>query len=202
MEQVRRAFEILAGLLALVIFSPVLLVIAVCIKLDSPGSVFFCQPRVGLNGKDFTLYKFRTMYDPRYAAPPAVSPPRTAVEAKFRNDFCCDICARPVDECICVTRVGRFLRKPGLDELPQLWNVVRGDMTFVGPRPTLRYQVEMYNQEQRKRLRVKPGITGLAQISGRNRISWDSKIELDLWYVEHRSLWVDCRILLRTLVNG
>jgi lipopolysaccharide/colanic/teichoic acid biosynthesis glycosyltransferase len=100
-----------------------------------------------------------------------------------------------------VTRAGRFLRKASLDELPQLWNVLRGDMTFVGPRPTLHYQVEHYSPRQRARLNAKPGITGLAQVSGRNELNWDQKIELDLWYVEHRSLWVDCKILFRTLVD-
>lgn len=202
MERVRRVFDILAGVLGLALLSPVFLLIAISIKLDSPGGISFCQPRVGKWGREFRLWKFRTLFDPRFTPRPEVSPPRTEEEAQFRKDFCCESCATPLDECRCVTRVGGFLRRAGLDELPQLWNVVRGDMTFVGPRPTLRYQVEAYSPEEWKRLSVKPGITGLAQISGRNHISWDRKIELDLWYVEHRSLWIDSKILFRTLLHG
>lgn len=192
----------LATLAALVLLSPLFLVIAACIKLDSRGSLLFSQPRVGRNGKAFRLYKFRTMWDTRHRPAPRIPPSRTQDEAKFRRDFCCESCARPLEECTCVTRAGGFLRRTGLDELPQLWNILRGDMTFVGPRPTLRYQVEQYSPRDRRRLEVKPGITGLAQVSGRNEISWEKKIELDLWYVEHRSLWLDCKILFRTFLQG
>lgn len=202
MDQVRRCFDIVASLAALLLLSPLFLVMGIWIRLDSSGRTLFSQPRVGRNGKEFLLFKFRTMLDPRHAPPPVVAPPQTEQEAKFRRDFCCETCARPLEQCICVTRAGRLLRKTGLDELPQLWNVLCGDMTFVGPRPTLRYQVEQYSSRERRRLAVKPGITGLAQISGRNKIPWDKKIELDLWYVEHRSLWLDCQILFLTLVRG
>jgi undecaprenyl phosphate N,N'-diacetylbacillosamine 1-phosphate transferase len=201
MEPVRRLFDIFAGLLGLALLSPVFLVIAVWIKLDSPGSVFFFQPRVGMGGNQFILCKFRTMFDRRYTQPPQISPPQTAAEMKFREDYCCDICARPVAECTCVTRAGRLLRASGLDELPQLWNVVVGDMTFVGPRPALPRQVQTYSPEQRRRLAVKPGITGWAQLFGRNSISWDKKIEMDLWYIEHQTLWLDCKIGLQTVVG-
>jgi lipopolysaccharide/colanic/teichoic acid biosynthesis glycosyltransferase len=202
MDQLRRTFDIVAALVGLVVFFPVLVLIALWIRLDSPGRIFFRQPRVGKNGREFAIYKFRSMYDQRYSSPPTVPPPRTSEEAKFRKDFCCETCARPVEECGCVTRAGRLLRKTGLDELPQLLNVIRGDMTFVGPRPTLRYQVEQYSQRERRRLQVRPGITGLAQVSGRNEITWEKKIELDLWYVENRGLWLDCKIVLWTLLQG
>jgi len=202
MDKVTRYFDVLGSLVALVLLSPLLLLIAVWVRLDSPGSAVFSQRRVGRNGKEFVLFKFRTMFHPRHTPTPVVPPPRTQEEAKFRRDFCCESCAHPLRECICVTRAGRFLRRTGLDELPQLCNVLRGDMTFVGPRPTLRYQVAEYSMRERLRLSVKPGITGLAQVSGRNEIPWEKKIELDVWYVEHRSLWLDCKIVFQTLLRG
>jgi lipopolysaccharide/colanic/teichoic acid biosynthesis glycosyltransferase len=139
--------------------------------------VLYRQRRVGLHGREFELVKLRTMVvgAEREGAGWAVN------EGDPR-----------------ITRVGRLLRRLSLDELPQLWNVVRGDMSLVGPRPTLSYQVERYTARQRRRLEVKPGITGWAQIHGRARLPWDERIELDVWYVEHRSPWVDLQILLRT----
>jgi len=201
LEPIRRFFEIPVSLMSLLLLSPVFLAIAALIKLDSRGSILFRQLRVGCQGRTFLFYKFRTMFDPRYRPRPHVPPPQTNQEAKYRRDHCCEECARPRAQCTCVTRAGRFLRKTSLDELPQLWNVFRGDMTFVGPRPMLQYQVENSCPRWRARLRAKPGITGLAQVSGRNELSWDQKIELDLWYIEHRSLWLDCKIVFRTLVG-
>ena len=135
------------------------------------------QTRVGRDGVDFELLKLRTMVvdAERKGAGPAVD----------KGD------AR-------ITRAGRVLRRLSLDELPQLWNVVRGEMSLVGPRPTLRYQVERYTPRQRRRLEVKPGITGWAQVHGRAALPWDERIELDVWYVEHRSPWLDLQILART----
>jgi len=154
-----------------------LIAAAAAIKLEDGGPVLYRQTRVGLDGVDFELLKVRTMVvgAERQGAGWAVN----------RGD------SR-------ITRVGRVLRRLSLDELPQLWNVVRGDMSIVGPRPTLRYQVEQYDERQRHRLDVRPGITGWAQIHGRASLSWAERIELDLWYVEHRSPLVDLRILLHT----
>jgi lipopolysaccharide/colanic/teichoic acid biosynthesis glycosyltransferase len=166
----------LAGL-GLAIASPALAVAAIATKLDDGGPVFYRQRRVGLHGVEFELVKLRTMTvgAEQLGAGYAVN------EGDPR-----------------ITRVGRALRRLSVDEIPQLWNVVRGDMSLIGPRPTLAYQVERYTPRQRRRLDVKPGITGWAQIHGRARLPWDDRIELDVWYVDHRSPWLDLKILART----
>src|SRR3954452_18894 len=166
----------LAGF-GLAVASPALAAAAVAIKLDDGGPVLYRQRRVGLRGTDFELVKLRTM--------------RVGAEREGAGYAVNEGDPR-------ITRVGRVLRRLSLDELPQLWNVVRGDMSLVGPRPTLAYQVEKYTPRQRRRLDVKPGITGWAQVHGRARLPWDERIELDVWYVEHRSPWVDLKILART----
>jgi lipopolysaccharide/colanic/teichoic acid biosynthesis glycosyltransferase len=160
-----------------VLASPLLGLAALAIKLEDRGPVLYRQTRVGKDGADFELLKLRTMVvgAEKIGAGFAVN------EGDAR-----------------ITRVGRVLRRLSLDELPQLWNVLRGDMSLIGPRPTLRYQVDQYTPHQRRRLEVKPGITGWAQIHGRTRLPWAERIELDVWYVEHRSALVDLKILLRT----
>jgi lipopolysaccharide/colanic/teichoic acid biosynthesis glycosyltransferase len=157
--------------------SPFLSASPIAVKLGDGGPVLFKQTRVGKDGRDFELMKLRTM----------------VVDAEKQG---AGYAVNKGDSRI--TRVGRFLRRTSLDELPQLWNVVRGDMSLIGPRPTLRYQVEHYSDRQRRRLEVLPGITGWAQIHGRASLSWDERIELDVWYVDHRSLRTDLLILLRT----
>ena len=166
----------LAGL-GLAIASPALAVAAALIKLDDGGPVLYRQRRVGLHGDEFELVKLRTMKvgAERQGAGYAVN------EGDPR-----------------ITRAGRLLRRLSVDEIPQLWNVVRGEMSLIGPRPTLAYQVEQYTPRQRRRLDVKPGITGWAQIHGRARLPWAERIELDVWYVDHRSPWLDLKILART----
>jgi lipopolysaccharide/colanic/teichoic acid biosynthesis glycosyltransferase len=172
-----RVLDALGAGLGLALASPVLAAAAVAIKLGDGGPVFYRQQRVGRDGEEFELVKLRTMVvgAERQGAGFAVNvgDPR-------------------------ITRVGRLLRRLSIDELPQLWNVVRGDMSLIGPRPTLAYQVERYTPRQRRRLEVKPGITGWAQIHGRAELPWEDRIELDVWYVEHRSPRVDLKILLRT----
>jgi lipopolysaccharide/colanic/teichoic acid biosynthesis glycosyltransferase len=174
---VNRTLDAAVAGLGLGLASPVLAAAAIVIKLDDGGPVFYRQRRVGLNGREFELLKLRTMTvgAERQGAGYAVN------EGDPR-----------------ITRAGRLLRRVSVDELPQLWNVVRGDMSLVGPRPTLAYQVERYTPRQRRRLEVKPGITGWAQVHGRARLPWDERIELDVWYVEHRSPWLDLKILART----
>jgi len=172
-----RAADVLGASLGLVLASPVLAAAAVAIKLEDGGPVLYRQQRVGYRSEDFDLLKLRTMV--------VGAETQGAGFAVNRGD--------PR-----ITRTGRFLRRLSLDELPQLWNVVRGDMSLIGPRPTLRYQVEQYTPRQRRRLDVKPGLTGWAQVNGRTKLPWDERIELDVWYVEHRSPWVDLKILLRT----
>jgi lipopolysaccharide/colanic/teichoic acid biosynthesis glycosyltransferase len=172
-----RAADIALAGVGLVLTSPLLAAAAIAIKLEDRGPVLFRQRRVGEGGEDFELLKLRSMVvdAERHGAGFAVD----------RGD------AR-------ITRVGRFLRRTSIDELPQLWNIVRGDMSVIGPRPTLRYQVDRYTERQRRRLDVRPGLTGWAQIHGRATLPWEERIELDVWYVEHRSPRVDLRILLRT----
>ncbi|HEU5214299.1 MAG TPA: sugar transferase [Gaiellaceae bacterium] len=161
----------------LLVASPLLALAAVAIKLEDGGPILYRQTRVGRDGVDFELLKLRTMV--------VGAETMGAGLAVDRGD------SR-------ITRTGRLLRKLSLDELPQLWNVVRGEMSVIGPRPTLRYQVEQYDEHQWHRLDVKPGITGWAQVNGRASLPWADRIELDVWYVEHRSPLLDLKILART----
>ena len=172
-----RALDVAGASLGLALASPALAVAALAIKLEDGGPVLYRQRRVGRDGREFELVKLRTMV--------IGAEQQGAGWAVNRGD--------PR-----ITRVGRALRRLSLDELPQLWNVVRGEMSLIGPRPTLAYQVEQYTPRQRKRLEVKPGITGWAQIHGRASLPWDERIELDVWYVENRSPRVELKILLRT----
>ena len=172
-----RVLDVAVAGTGLVLTSPLLGLAALAVKLEDGGPVLYRQVRVGREGEDFELLKLRTM---------VVGAERMG--AGFAVDQ-----GDPR-----ITRLGRFLRRSSIDELPQLWNVVRGDMSMIGPRPTLRYQVEQYDVRQRRRLDVRPGLTGWAQVHGRAALPWAERIELDLWYVEHRSPLVDLKILLRT----
>ena len=172
-----RALDVAGASLGLALASPALIAAALAIKLEDGGPVLYRQRRVGLHGAEFELLKLRTMVvgAERHGAGWAVN----------RGD--------PR-----ITRVGRVLRRLSVDEIPQLWNVVRGEMSLAGPRPTLAYPVERYTERQRRRLEVKPGVTGWAQIHARAALPWPERIELDVWYVENRSAWLDLKILLRT----
>ena len=174
----KRLIDLLLSAPLLVLLAIPFTAIALAIKLDNRGPVFFRQERVGMGGQRFRVWKFRTMIV-------------NAVSQGLGNTM-----ASNDDR---ITRVGRFLRKFGVDELPQILNVLSGEMSLVGPRPTLSYQVEHYDATQRRRLEVRPGITSLAVVSGRNALSWVDRIELDVWYIDHWSLGLDLRILLRTL---
>ncbi len=174
---IRRVLDILLSACALVLSSPVLLLAVVAIKLESRGPAFYRQRRSGLHGEPFDMLKLRTMVDGAEHIGAGL-----AVNANDSR----------------ITRVGALLRRTSLDELPNLLNVLRGEMSLVGPRPTLPAQVAQYTPRQRRRLSVKPGITGWAQVNGRASLPWSERIELDLYYVEHRSLLLDLRILLRT----
>jgi lipopolysaccharide/colanic/teichoic acid biosynthesis glycosyltransferase len=173
-----RAADVLLAATGLVVGAPFVLVAAIAIKLTSPGPVIYRQRRIGRAGAPFEVYKLRTM---RLGADPVgVGTPVLAGDPR-------------------VTSVGRVLRRFSLDEVPNLVNVLRGDMAVVGPRPTLEAQVDLYTPRQRRRLEVKPGLTGWAQVNGRAGIPWAERIELDVWYVDHRSLGLDLRIFGRTL---
>jgi len=174
----KHLIDILLSLIGLVLLAMPFAIIAVAIKLDSKGPVFFRQERVGKDGRSFKVWKFRTMVV-------------GAVQQGLGHNVAKDDSR--------ITRIGAVLRNWGLDELPQLINVFVSEMSLVGPRPTLRYQVERYNDFQQRRLKMKPGITSLAVVSGRNALSWKERIRLDVWYVKQWSLWLDIKILFKTL---
>ena len=171
----KRAFDIAASTSALVVLSPVLAITAYKVKKELGSPVLFRQTRPGLHGRPFEMIKFRTMKD-------ATDKEGNALPDSER-----------------LTEFGKKLRASSLDELPELWNVLKGDMSLVGPRPLLMEYLPLYNAEQAKRHNVRPGVTGYAQVNGRNSLSWEDKFKLDTWYVEHQSLWLDMKILLKTV---
>jgi lipopolysaccharide/colanic/teichoic acid biosynthesis glycosyltransferase len=175
---VRRAFDVAIAGVVSVLTAPVVALLALAVRLESPGHPIYTQARVGKDGALFEIYKLRTMVH----------------GAEFTGT---GLAIQEGDDRI--TRLGRFLRRYSLDELPNLWNVLRGEMSIIGPRPTLQVQVEQYSERERGRLAVKPGITGWAQVNGRASLPWSERIELDLWYVEHRTLALDLEILVRTV---
>lgn len=173
-----RLAEIFFSSLLLFLLTPLFVIIAITIKAESKGPVFFTQKRGGKDGKHFLIYKFRTMYKANV-----------------------DVHKVLVDNDPRITKVGNFLRKTSLDELPQLINILKGDMSFIGPRPTVTGQTDNYNEYQMQRLQLKPGVTGWAQISGRNLLTWDEKIDLDIEYIQKKSLKLDLYILMKTFVK-
>jgi len=173
-ERAKRGLDLVIAVSVTVLTSPVMAAVAAAIKLDDGGRIFFRQERIGRYGRPFEIVKFRTLADA-----PAHDPADYLISATDPR----------------ITRVGAFLRRWSLDELPQVWNVLCGEMSIVGPRPTLRYQVDQYDEFQRRRLEALPGVTGWAQVRGRNDLSWPERIELDVWYVDHRSLPLDVAIL-------
>ena len=177
---IKRAFDIIASftLIVLLIAIPVFIVVPILIRLTSKGPAVFTQERVGKNGKIFKIYKFRTMRIPE----DSLDENGEILSPKER-----------------ITKVGRFLRKTSIDELMQLFNILGGSMSFVGPRPTLPYQTERYTEEQKKRHDMRPGVTGWAQVNGRNDLTWTQKIEYDVEYIEKFSLWFDIKIFFRTV---
>jgi lipopolysaccharide/colanic/teichoic acid biosynthesis glycosyltransferase len=174
-----RAADVAIAALSLVLGAPLMAVASVAIRLDTPGPALYRQVRVGRGGNRFLMYKLRTMVTGSDPAPAETWEPLREGDSR-------------------VTRVGAVLRRASLDEIPNLLNVLRGEMAIVGPRPTIEAQVEQYTPRQRRRLEVKPGITGWAQVNGRASLTWSERIELDVWYVDNRSLALDLRILART----
>lgn len=171
----KRLFDIVAALLALVLLAPLMLVVALLIRLKLGSPILFRQTRPGRHGQPFEMIKFRTMLD--------------AV----------DRAGKPLPDAARLTPLGQRLRASSLDELPELWNVLKGDMSLVGPRPLLMEYLPLYSPRQARRHEVRPGVTGWAQVNGRNALSWEQKFELDVWYVDNRSLWLDMRIVLLTV---
>ena len=173
----KRVFDLLASLTALLVLSPVFLLIALAVFWQLGRPVFFVQNRPGLHGKLFRIIKFKTMLDVRTET------------------------GELLPDAERLTKFGRMLRKTSLDELPELWNVLKGDMTLVGPRPLLEEYLPLYTSGQARRHEVKPGITGWAQVNGRNAIAWDEKFRLDVWYVDHQSFLLDLKIILLTVLK-
>lgn len=171
----KRLFDIIVSLIALVILSPIFAIVAYKVKKNLGSPVLFRQVRPGLNGQPFEMIKFRTMKD--------------AVDKD----------GNPLPDSERLTPFGKMLRATSLDEMPELWNVLKGEMSLVGPRPLLMEYLPLYNERQAKRHDVCPGVTGYAQVNGRNAISWEQKFEYDVWYVENQSFWLDIKILLKTV---
>ncbi|HZA87078.1 MAG TPA: sugar transferase, partial [Acidimicrobiales bacterium] len=184
---VKNTWDRVGALIGLMLLAPVFLAVALAIKLDSRGPVFFKQTRVGRDGRRFAMVKFRTM---------VVGAERLVADLEHRNEADGVLFKLRTDPR--VTRVGRSLRRYSVDELPQLWNVLRGEMSMVGPRPPLQAEVDMYEHHVNRRLLVKPGITGLWQVSGRSDLSWEEAVRLDLYYVDHWSPTMDVTIVLKT----
>lgn len=177
MINIKRIFDLIVSLAVLIIFSIIIAITAIIVRAKLGSSILFKQQRPGLHGKPFYVYKFRTMTDEKDA------------NGELLPDY------------VRLTKTGKVIRKLSLDELPQLFNVLKGDISLVGPRPLLMEYLDLYTQEQARRHEVKPGITGWAQVNGRNAISWEDKFELDVWYVDNRSFWLDIKILFLTVLK-
>lgn len=173
----KRAIDIAVSAIALLLLAPVFLGVAIAIAATLGGPVLFRQVRPGLHGKPFELVKFRTMRDAR---------DKDGIDLPDHERL---------------TRLGRFLRASSLDEIPELWNILKGEMSLVGPRPLLMEYLPLYSKEQSRRHNVRPGLTGHAQVQGRNALSWEEKFELDVWYVDNRNMWLDLRILTKTALR-
>ncbi|MCP4407263.1 MAG: sugar transferase [Gammaproteobacteria bacterium] len=171
----KHVFDLVGALTGLLLFAPVMLVLALSIRVKFGSPLFFTQVRPGFHGKPFRLIKFRTMLDAT------------------------DVYGHPLPDEKRLTRFGQFLRGTSLDELPELWNVLKGDMSLAGPRPLLMEYLPLYLPAQARRHEVRPGITGWAQVNGRNAVSWDEKFRLDVWYVDNQGFWLDLKILFLTL---
>ena len=171
----KRLFDCFGALLLLIVASPILLLAMLAVRLKMGSPILFRQLRPGLHGKPFQMLKLRTMLD--------------AFDAN----------AEPLPDEVRLTQLGKFLRSTSLDEFPALWNVIKGEMSLVGPRPLLMEYLPLYNQRQARRHEVKPGITGWAQVNGRNAVGWPEKLEMDVWYVDNQSLWLDLKILFTTV---
>lgn len=171
----KRILDIVLASFGLILLAPVIGIVAVCIRCTLGSPVIFSQVRPGLHGKPFKMVKFRTMLD------------------------ACDAEGNPLPDSQRMTRFGSFLRSSSLDELPELWNVLKGDMSLVGPRPLLMEYLPLYSPEQYRRHEARPGVTGWAQINGRNALSWEDKFKLDIWYVDNQSIWLDIKIIFLTM---
>ena len=187
-EVIKRIIDIVASFTGLILLSPLILIVSMLIKLESKGEVIFKQKRVGLNGKEFYMYKFRSM---------VFNAEELKEQLESQNEMSGPMFKIKDDPRI--TKVGKFIRKTSIDELPQLINVIKGDMSLVGPRPSLPKEVEKFEQWMMERLEVKPGVTCIWQISGRNNIGFDEWVEMDIEYIKTRNLWLDIKLIFKTV---
>ncbi|BDC00822.1 TPA: sugar transferase [Clostridium perfringens] len=187
----KRMFDFISSLIGLIIFLPILIIISVAIKLDSKGPIVFGHIRIGKNGQEIKVYKFRSMVQNAQEVFNNFTPEQ---KAEFNKNFKLENDPR-------ITRVGSFLRKTSLDELPQLWNIIKGDMSVVGPRPIVKKEIIKYGDSFGKVFSVKPGLTGYWQANGRSDTTYDERVDMDLYYVDNRSLGLDFKILIQTFVS-
>ena len=187
-EVIKRLIDIVCSFLGVLVLSPLFIIIAIIIKMTSKGPVFFSQKRVGKNGKEFDMYKFRSM---------VVNAEELKEKLAAKNEMSGPMFKMKDDPR--VTKVGKFIRKTSIDELPQLWNVLKGDMSLVGPRPSLPKEVAQFENWMYKRLEVKPGLTCYWQVSGRNNIDFEDWMKLDIKYVDERSTWIDIKLIFKTI---
>lgn len=187
-EVIKRIIDIVASFTGLIVLFPLMLVVSILIKLESKGEVIFKQKRVGLNGREFDMYKFRSM---------VVNAEELKEKLAAQNEMSGPMFKMKDDPR--VTKVGKFIRKTSLDELPQLWNVLKGDMSLVGPRPSLPKEVAQFEDWMHRRLEVKPGLTCYWQVSGRNNIDFEDWMKLDIKYVDERNLWIDIKLIFKTV---
>lgn len=187
-EVIKRLIDVVCSFLGVLVLSPLFIIIAIIIKMTSKGPVFFSQKRVGKNGKEFDMYKFRSM---------VVNAEELKEKLAAQNEMSGPMFKMKDDPR--VTKVGKFIRKTSIDELPQLWNILKGDMSLVGPRPSLPKEVAQFDEWMYKRLEVKPGLTCYWQVSGRNNIDFEDWMKLDVKYVEERSLWIDIKLIFKTV---
>ena len=187
-EAIKRLIDIICSFVGILVLSPLFIIIAIIIKFTSKGPVFFSQKRVGRNGKEFDMYKFRSM---------VVNAEELKEKLAAQNEMSGPMFKMKDDPR--VTKVGKFIRKTSLDELPQLWNILKGDMSLVGPRPSLPKEVAQFDEWMYKRLEVKPGLTCYWQVSGRNNIDFEDWMKLDIRYVEEKNLWIDIKLIFKTV---
>ena len=187
-EVIKRLIDVVCSFLGVIVLSPLFIIIAIIIKMTSKGPVFFSQKRVGKNGKEFDMYKFRSM---------VVNAEELKEKLASQNEMSGPMFKMKDDPR--VTKVGKFIRKTSIDELPQLWNVLKGDMSLVGPRPSLPKEVAQFEDWMYKRLEVKPGLTCYWQVSGRNNIDFEDWMKLDIKYVDERSTWIDIKLIFKTV---
>lgn len=187
-EAIKRLIDIICSFVGILVLSPLFIIIAIIVKFTSKGPVFFSQKRVGRNGKEFDMYKFRSM---------VVNAEELKEKLAAQNEMSGPMFKMKDDPR--VTKVGKFIRKTSLDELPQLWNILKGDMSLVGPRPSLPKEVAQFDEWMYKRLEVKPGLTCYWQVSGRNNIDFEDWMKLDIRYVEEKNLWIDIKLIFKTV---